>query len=1139
MKKLLKSTRSRYPLLKYDLKMKLTLLLVLTALITMHASDTYGQRDKLTLKLSNVTVEQVINEIENNSEFQFVYIIADVDLNRTVSVNAEQQEIDSILKDIFQNTRTTFNVQNRRIYLILDQKENDVGVVGKAVPEIQQQNIVTGTITDKEGQPLPGANIVERGTTNGTQTDFDGNFSIEVGENAVLVVTYIGFATKEISVDGRSSIRISLLEDAAGLEEVVVVGYGTQKKSDLTGAVDKLSSEDFNKGTNVSVDQLIQGRSAGVLVNQTSSEPGGGISVRIRGISSINGGNDPLYVIDGLPLDNSPLLSGGGGAGIGSNPNSRNPLNSINPNDIESIEILKDASATAIYGSRGANGVVMITTKKGEKGKFRIEYDVTGGIQEPNKIDVLTSQDYINVINGIATDSGNDPVFSQADINSIARGTDWQNQIFRSAPITSHDISASGGTENMTYSASFNYFDQEGVVKNSGIKKYIGRLSLTSNIGEKMQVGININTSQINDNNNVDGINNNEQAGPIYSALLYDPTEPVFTGDGSFARSSNLTVNNPLSLIEGISSKNETFRTIVSAYANYQITNSLSAKFNVGFDRLASRRDIYNSKLTIDGAANNGIANIATLTRSNNLFEYTMNYKPDIGESSTIDILGGVTYQNFVNRSFSGNINNFPSDVLLTDNLGLANTENDNLYSNKGDNSLLSYLGRINYSLLDKYLLTASVRADGSSRFGENNKYGYFPSLAAGWKLSEEDFIPDFFERLKLRMSWGLTGNQDIGNYASISTFASSGSAGSSVAVLGESALVGTSPTRIANPDLKWETTEQYDFGIDASILSGRLNITADYFIKTTSDILLNLPLPRASGFSQILSNVGEMENRGFEFLINAFPVQTDNFSWLTTLNFSKIENKVLNIGGSDIITGGLQGIGNTTILREGSPAYSYYGYNVTGIFQANDDIAGSAQPDSRPGYPIFEDVDGDSQITPDDQQIIGNPYPDFTYGFQNSFSYKGFQLDIFIQGQEGNDLLNINTIESLYPANFRRNRLEEQGLNRWTVQNTNTKWPSGVEPSAYGGGKVNTLSLLDGSYIRLKNVQMGYDIPVDQIGFLQSARVHITGQNLLTITNYTGYDPEANAFGRSNVRLDYNSYPLPKTYLIGFNLTF
>jgi len=1139
MKKLLKSTRSPYPFFKYDLKMKLSTLFILAALFTMHANETYGQRTKLTLNLSNVTVGEVINEIENNTNFQFVYIIADVDLKRTVSVNAKREEIGNVLKGIFQNTRTTYNVKNQRIYLVPHPKENQIKSAKGTAPQINRQNIVNGVVTDKDGQPLPGANIVEKGTTNGTQTDFDGNFSLEVGANEVLVVSYIGFATKEVNINGRSSVSVSLVEDAAGLEEVVVVGYGTQKKSDLTGAVDKLSSEDFNKGANVSVDQLMQGRSAGVLVNQTSSEPGGGVSVRIRGISSINGGNDPLYVIDGLPLDNSPLLSGGGGAGIGNNPNSRNPLNSINPNDIESIEILKDASATAIYGSRGANGVVMITTKKGKEGKFRIEYDVTGGIQAPNKIDVLSTQDYINVLNGIAQDSGNPPIISEGDINALTIGTDWQNQILRSAPITSHDISASGGTKDMTYSASFNYFDQEGVVKNSGIKKYIGRLNLTSNFGKNLQIGVNVNTSQINDNNNVDGINNNEQAGPIYSALLYDPTEPVFNADGGFARSANLTVNNPLSLIDGISSKNETYRTIVNAYANYQITNTFSAKFNVGFDRLTSRRDIYNSKLTIDGAANNGIANIASLTRSNNLFEYTMNYKKDIGSSSSLNILGGVTYQNFINRSFSGNITNFPSDVLLTDNLGLANTENDNLYSNKGINSLLSYLGRINYSLFDKYLLTASMRADGSSRFGENNKFGYFPSVAVGWKLSEEKFVPDFFDRLKLRMSWGLTGNQDIGNYASISTFGSNGSASSSVAVLGESALVGTSPTRIANPDLKWETTAQYDFGIDASILSGRINITADYFIKKTSDILLNLPLPRASGFSQILSNVGEMENKGFEFLVNAFPVQTDNFTWSTTINFSAIKNKVNDIGGSDIVTGGLQGIGNTTVLREGFPAYSYYGYNVTGIFQTGDDIASSAQPDSQPGYPIFEDTNNDLQITPEDQQIIGNPYPEFTYGFQNSFTYKGFQLDIFIQGQEGNDLLNINTIESLYPANFRRNRLKEQGLNRWTAQNTNTKWPSGVEPSAYGGGKVNTLSLLDGSYIRLKNVQLGYQIPVDKIYFIESARIHVTGQNLFTITDYTGYDPEANAFGRSNVRLDYNSYPLPKTYLVGVNLTF
>ncbi|REH00473.1 SusC/RagA family TonB-linked outer membrane protein [Flavobacterium aquicola] len=1002
------------------------------------------------------------------------------------------------------------------------------------------QSKLNGTVVDKiTNESIIGASVLIKGTTHGVNTDIDGKFFFQTGQKFpyTLIISYLGYKTQELIVDG-SPVVVKLAQNVEELNELVVVGYGAIKKSDITGAVSSLKKSDFNIGANVSIDQMIQAKSSGVQINQTSSEPGGGLSVKIRGQGSLNAGSEPLYVIDGLPIDNSNLLSGSGGeAGTGTNLNPRNPLNSINPNDVESIEILKDASATAIYGSRGANGVILISTKKGKNGKTSITYDLSSGFQTVNKtIDILSTSEYISAMNELSVAEGRAPEFTPAQIASIGNGTDWQKQIYQTGVINSHNISASGGDDKTTFFASLNYFNQDGVVKNTGIEKFIARVNLDRKLTDKLDFGINFNTSLVKDGNNLDGVSINEGAGPINAAQQYDPTEPIYSADGTaFSQSKNLTINNPLSLIDGVKSNSETNRTIVNLFLNYKITEALDAKLNLGSDRQQTRRDVYNSTKTLAGSAAKGIASIAELEKSNFLFEYTMNYKKKLGEKNKINILQGFTYQYFNSRSFAGDIRGFPSDALGTDNLGLGNTNNDNLSSNQEDNTLLSSITRANYSYDNKLLLTASLRADGSSKFGENNKFGYFPSVALAWRLSEEKFIPSVFSDLKLRTSWGLTGNQDIANYASLTTYNSGASP-----VFNNTVVAGTKPSRIANPDLKWETTEQLNFGIDAGLWKGRVNITADYFIKNTRDLLLNVPLPQATGYSSILKNVGEMQNRGFEFSINSLNIDSKDFKWSTNLNITAIENEVTDLGVvNEIITGNIQGVGNTSIVREGSPAYSYYGYIVDGIFQNAQQVSGSAQPTSKPGYPIFRDVNGDNKITPLDQVIVGNPYPDLTYGIQNTFTYKDFQFSFFIQGQEGGETLNINLLESMYPSNFRRNRMSEMILDRWTPANTDAKWPSAVNPTSYGGGKINSLVLQDASYVRLKNVNLSYDLPLEKDSFIRSLKISFTAQNLYTWTKYIGFDPESSALGRGNVKVDYNGYPLAQTFLLGLNANF
>ncbi len=1108
--------------------MKLTFLINL--LVLMQVSANVHSQPYITIQVKQVTFEEVLRKIEDQSNYHFIYRSDHLKGLPKVDLEAERLPIETILEKILMPNGLNFEISNDNIVIRKNAANQQKQV------KIDEQITVSGKVTDENGDGLPGANILEKGTTNGTTTDSNGNFTITVDENAVLVFSFIGYLTQEISVNNLTVINVTMQPDVKSLEDVVVIGYGTVNKSDLTGSVSSLKPSDLNPGANASIDQMMLGRAAGVQISQASSEPGGGLSVRIRGASSVNASNEPLYVIDGFPIDNSSNLTGNGmsndpnnpgsGFSLGSNFSPRNPLNSINPSDIESIEILKDASATAIYGSRGANGVVMITTKKGKTDKMTVNYNSYFGIQSiAKKVDVMSAPQYMQFMNDVSADQENGVVFTADQIAAIGEGTDWQKEIYQTAPISDNNISITGGAGNTKIFASLDYFDQEGILKNTGIKKYIGRLNFDSKVGKVVNIGFNINSSLVDDQNGTDGVNTNESAGPIYASINYDPSESIYGPDGTFSVSPFLTVNNPMSLVEGVKSTSKTVRNLLNFSIDYQIIEGLTAKLNMGVDVQNQRRDVHVSTLTLRGNPLKGSADITTLDRLSYLTEFTIAYDKTINSNHKFSLLGGTSFQKFEFRTFSGNISGFPSDDIQTNNLGLGDTNTDNLLSNKEENTLLSYMGRFNYTLYDKFLLTGSIRADGSSRFGENNKYGYFPSFAFGYKLSEEPFVPDFFEELKLRASWGQTGNQEIGNYASQLTFGT----GPNV-VLGGQILGSVQPLRIPNPDLKWETTTQTNIGIDASMLKGKISVTLDYFLKRTTDMLFNLPLPVSSGYSYILTNVGEVKNNGFEFMINSNNVTTDKFSWSTSLNLTTIKNEVVDLGRVDqIVTGNVQAVGNTAIIKVGHPLASYYGYEVIGIQRAGD---------PKPGFPKFKDQTGEGSITPDDQVIIGNPYPDFTWGLNNTLKHKNIALTFFFQAVQGADLLNINVLESMYPPNFRRNRLATM-LDRWTPSNADAAWPSAVDPNSYGGSKVNSMVLQDASYWRLKNVQLSYQVPTARISFLSSLKVYVTGQNLFTVTDYIGFDPEANSFGRNNVKLDYSSYPLARVYTLGFNATF
>ena len=1010
-------------------------------------------------------------------------------------------------------------------------------------PSIKMADItVRGRVTDADkGEGLPGVSVVVKGSTRGTTTDANGNYQLPVPDaSSILVFSFVGYEGQEVVVGNRNTVNIKLDVNDKTLNEVVVVGYGTQKKSDLTGSVVSLNEKSFNKGAIVSPDQLLVGRVPGVQVTQANGEPGGGFSVRIRGSSSISASNNPLYVIDGFPIDNSPLLSSSSGSNVPTNNSPRNPLNSLNPADIESIEILKDASATAIYGSRGANGVIIITTKKGSKGGVEVDYNVYTSLQSVSKkLDVLDRDQYIKAINEISVAQGQKPVYSDqqiADIVASGVNTNWQNEIFRNAPINNHVLTVKGTQNNTQYYASLNYYDQKGIVISSGIKKYIFRLNLTQKIGNKLKFGLNTNGSFVKDDYVAYGQGTVTNAGVINSAIDFEPTKPVFDSNGNYSESVILpNLDNSVAIANLVDNNAVTNRLLVSTFGEYEVIKGLTGKLYFGADRQNQRRDSYIPS-TLHRTLGISNASIATLERNSYVLEGTVNYNKVLGKDHTLSAVVGYTFQQFDSRTFDGQVSNFSSDLTATNNLGLGDPATAKVASNTSQNTLLSYLGRVNYNYKDKLLLTTSYRVDGSSRFGANNKYGFFPSVAVGYRLENEKFISDlgFFDQLKIRASWGQTGNQEIGNFASLGTFSGG------VAVIDNKLTATASPARLPNPNLKWEATEQTNIGLDFAFLRNRIRGSFDYFNKFTKDLLLDLPVPVSTGFGSILSNVGSVRNRGIEFLVETENL-TGKLGWKSTLNFARIRNEVVSLGGdiNEIITGQVAFTSQFALVRPGEPLYAYYGHRVTGIFQDQAQIDKTPKPASgaKLGNPIFADLNNDGIIDNNDRTVLGSPYPKLTYGFGNTFRYGNFQLDIFAQGQYGSSVLNNNLMLSLYPANTPINRLAEPILNRWTPTNPSNTWPSSVNPSTYGVPEGNSLIILDNSFLRLRSVQLSYSIPTASIKWLRSASVNLNAQNLYTFTKYIGFDPEVSSFGQSGIVIDYNAYPMSRTFSLGLNL--
>ena len=1028
------------------------------------------------------------------------------------------------------------------------------------------QRTISGSITDADGTPLIGASVLAQGTTSGTVTDIDGNYTLSVPDAATtLVVSYTGFATQELAIDGRSTVDIILREDATQLDEVVVVGYGQQIRSTLTGNIATIDGEAIENLPVSSVEQAMQGRTAGVFIQSTSGKPGGRVNLRIRGSSSISAGNQPLYVVDGVPITSGTFESPGSGQ--------LNFLADLNPNDVESIEILKDASAAAIYGSRGANGVVLITTKTGKSGRARFNLNLSAGqSRATGEREFLDAEEYVaffrqtaeggarfdwdNQINEFGLDDYTlentidafvgfvegrfDRYSGPSEWRDGETNTDWQNLVFRDAASRQADLNVSGGSDKIRYYASFGYSNQEGILGGNGLERLSSRLNLDAEATDRLSFGLRFGFSR-SDNQRVP--NDNQFSTPLQLIALA-PITPVRnntdaaisgTPPGQLFDRPVTTYYNGLIEFDDATRSSLSYRTLGNFYTEYQLGGGFSLRGEAGVDVANLRQNRFQGRRTITGNATNGFADSRWTTVLNYTTKALLLWNRELTGGHNFDFVGGYEYNRASTENVQVDGTEFPVDDLRTISSAAEITQG---LGNFTEYAFAGYFGRVNYNFNRKYLLSLSARLDGSSRFGENNRYGFFPAASAGWVLTQEDFLADnrSLSYLKLRASYGLTGNADITNFGSLGLFQAQNYGGVS----------GLSPSQIFNPDLTWEQTAQLDIGLDFGFLDNRFSGEIDYYVKNTSDLLLNVPVPSSAGFRTQIRNVGEMQNRGVEFLLNA-NVLTGPFSWKTGVNFAYNRNEVTKLADDqEIIDNG--GSRYMNVIRVGAPLGVFYGYEYAGVDPENGD-----------GLFFVNATDDDGNITDPTATTnnaneanfveLGNSIPDKLAGWTNNFAYRGVSLDVFFQGSFGNKIHNSAGVFQSCGGCWFDNQTRDQ-LNAWTPENRSTDVP---EARFFYGNAIEGRSsryLSDGGFIRLKTVTLAYELPaslVDRIG-LGRIRLYATGQNLATFTDYEGWDPELNAdflsdgnTTDSNIfsSVDFYTAPQPRTVIFGLNVGF
>lgn len=995
---------------------------------------------------------------------------------------------------------------------------NSIEIATNAVQQIQ----IKGTVKDSDGMPIPGVNVNVKGTTVGTTTDIDGNYVLAVPENAkILVFSYLGMQTTELAINGKKVINVTLKSDAAALDEVVVIGYGTVRKSDVTGSLSSVSTEDMNKTQNVSIAQAIQGRAAGVTVSKGSGTPGSTPTVRIRGTGTVNNA-DPLYVVDGVPI---------------------NDISSINMADAKSVEVLKDASATAIYGSRGANGVVLITTNGGSKNKTSISYKTYTGFQERiDNLDVLNATQWATLYNEGKSNDGKplDPKFLNPE---SLTSYNWKDQVYKTGVMQSHQLSASGGSDKSTYYVSFGYIDQKGIVEESSYKRTNFRVNNTYQLTSKVKFGHNIQYSTAK-TVSVPEYGQNPWFRSAFVGYLIDPVSPIFNADGTYGVPGYSSATNPAGSVKFGQTPQIKESFLGNVFVEADLLKGLTFKSNFGLQINNTKVDNFVPIFNV-GPTYNAVTSTYTLNRSENrvlILSNTLNYNKTFAKKHFFTALLGQEIQDLTGNNVNTQRNGIPESVS-NPTLGSGDISSSKNDGDISESKLLSFFGRLNYNYNDRYLLTGTYRIDGSSRFGANNRWAKFPSVAAAWNIHKENFFHvEQISQLKFRLGWGETGNQNIPNSATYSTL----NIGTNYLFGNDEATsTGVAPLTPGNADLKWETTITKNLGLDVGLLNNSLTITADYFIKNTSDMLLAAPVLLTGGYQNSpYTNAGNIENKGLEFTANYRKVIKD-FSFNVGGNISFIKNKVTALAGqgSIIQSGPAQGFSNIGRTQVGQSLASFYGYEMLGIFQNQKEVDESAIfANTKPGDVKYRDINEDGVIDDKDRTFIGSPFPKFTYGFNVDLNYKQFDFSAFFQGSQGNKIFNASLyyLESDLGTNLSTNM-----LNRWTGEGTSNSVPR----ATFDNNGINTQQssrfVKDGSYLRLKNVQLGYTFPkimVQKVA-LDQLRIYVAAQNLLTFTKYNGLDPEmgvdAALSSPLDMGIDRGRYPSTRTISLGLDINF
>jgi TonB-linked SusC/RagA family outer membrane protein len=963
------------------------------------------------------------------------------------------------------------------------------------------QNItVKGTVKDSKGETLPGVSVMVKDSNTGVATDVNGAFTINATANSTLTFSFIGFATQELAVAGRTEINVVLAENNKTLSEVIVVGYGTQRKGDITGAVSVIGKKDLDQRPNTQLGNLIEGKTAGVQVVSPSGSPSASLSIKIRGTNTITGGSNPLYVIDGVPTQDT---------------------RSLNPADIESISILKDASSAAIYGAQGSNGVVLITTKRGTTAKPRVDFSAYAGVSTVRKkLDVLNADQY----HALATELGYSTDWSQYTAN-----TDWQDEIYRTGASQNYQLAISGKNEGTTYYVSGGWTQQKGVIESSLMQRANFKVNLDQKVNDWFTVGTNLaytryNDVSVTDNTNVNG------GGVVLGALTTPPNIGIFNPNGQYTSNPFQQWENPLASLFGSTRPYTNQRLLGNVYGEIKFTPNLKFRSSLGIDYTNAVTDYFlDPYLTSYGRQNNGIARNETNLTNYWTSDNTLTYTQKIGKHN-FSILGGFVAQKFRYENTYIQTTGFSGNTIPTTNAGSVI---GSAYNNKSERFNNSVIGRVNYDYAGKYLFTANFRADASSVFGNNTRWGYFPSFSAGWRLSEESFLKDVtaINDLKLRAGFGIVGNDQLGG--SPYSYLGQVSSGANY-IVGGNVVPGTYPSTIQNKNLKWEQTQQTNIGIDLTVLNNRLTFSADAYIKDTKDLLLAYPLPRSTGYDVVTKNVGKLRNKGLEFMVSSRNVVGKDFTWSTDFNISFNRNNVLDLVGQQFFYNTIAGRSEVSLVKENQPLGVFYGYVYAGV-------------DPQNGNALYLNNKGEKTNAPtaDDRRIIGNPNPDFIYGLTNTFSYKNFSLNVFLQGSQGNDMFNASRIETegmTGPQNQ-----STAVLRRWTTPGQITDIPK-ASVNNTDNSRISTRFVENGSYLRVKTATLSYNFPQAIANKLKlgSIRVYATGENLFTITKYSGYDPEVNAFTTGNAAvtnggfgIDYGTYPQTRNLIFGLNASF